>query len=132
MFTSFMDTITSKQCWFLAKESLSQIFISRILISEIVYENWRVLAIIGEINTTLGPFCTLRSALRKLLLKLLLLLLLLLCKSCKSLQSFDVLLGLLCHVSATSRSSETQHFPQYVSCSKDGRQLCTSNDVRYF
>ena len=24
----------------------------------------------------------------------------------------------------------TQHFPQYVSCSKDGRQLCTSNDVR--
>ena len=51
--------------------------------------------------------------------------------SCKSLQSFDVLLGLLCHVSATSRSSETQHFPQYVSCSKDGRQLCTSNDIRY-
>ena len=43
-----------------------------------------------------------------------------------------VLLGLVCncHVSATSRSLETQHFPQYVSCSKDGRQLCTSNDVR--
>ena len=37
-----------------------------------------------------------------------------------------VLLGLVCncHVSATSRSLETQHFPQYVSCSKDGRQLC--------
>ena len=64
-----------------------------------------------------------------LLLSSLLLLLLL---SCKSLQSFDVLLGLLCHVSATSCSSKTQYFPQYVSCSKDGRQLCTSNDIRYF
>ena len=58
--------------------------------------------------------------------------LLLLLLSCKSLQSFDVPLGLLCHVSATSGSSETQHFPQYVSCSKDGRQLCTSNDIWYF
>ena len=54
-----------QQRWFLATESLSQIFISKILISEIVYENWRVLAVIREINATLWPFYTLRSGLRK-------------------------------------------------------------------
>ena len=53
------------QRWFLATESLSQIFISKILISEIVYENWRALAVIREINATLWTFCTLRSGLRK-------------------------------------------------------------------
>ena len=29
-----------------------------------------------------------------------------------------------------SRNLETQHFPQFVGCSKDGQQQCTSNDVR--
>ena len=53
------------QRWFLTTESLSQIFISKILISEVVYENWRVLAVICEINATLSPFCTLRFGLRK-------------------------------------------------------------------
>ena len=41
------------QRWFLATESLSQIFVSKILISEIVYENWRVLAVIHDINAAL-------------------------------------------------------------------------------
>ena len=51
------------QHWFLATKSLSQIFISKILIFEIVYENWRVLAVNHEINATLWPFCTLKSVL---------------------------------------------------------------------
>ena len=42
------------QRWFLATKSLSQIFISRILISGIVYENLRVLAVIGEIMQHYG------------------------------------------------------------------------------
>ena len=44
---------------------------------------------------------------------------------CDSLQFFWVLFYNY-HVSVTSHSLGTQHFPQYVSCSKDGRQLCTS------
>ena len=50
------------QRWFLATESLSQIFISKILISEIVYENWRALAVIREINATSWRFCTLKNS----------------------------------------------------------------------
>ena len=54
-----------------------------------------------------------------IIIMLLLLLLLLLLLFCDSLQFF-VFLGLLSHVSATSRSLETQHIPQDMSSTKDG------------
>ena len=41
------------QRWFLATKSLSQIFISKILIYEIVCESWRILAVNHEINARL-------------------------------------------------------------------------------
>ena len=47
----------SDSAGFWQQNSPSQIFISKILISGIVYENWRVLAVICETNATLWPFC---------------------------------------------------------------------------
>ena len=47
---------TRVQRWSLATESLYQIFISKILIFEIVYENWRILAVNREMNATFMAF----------------------------------------------------------------------------
>ena len=45
---------------------ISDIYI-KVLISEIVYENWMVVAVNREVHASLWCFCSLRSGLRKCL-----------------------------------------------------------------